>query len=274
MKREGRDALSVTRLTVIGLLLAASLGGCKKKDANGSADTVSAAAQPAPAAAPSSDEGVPLAFHGVPGAPATSTATYVSNLDFSTGNAADYIHDDLPCDADDDVGCTQNGGKKTRRIVGIPERHAQKVDWNAILQPDHADSGYVVLKLTNQGAKSKRWHLDHGESAYLWVGPDAAGNKVVALYKIDLTSGYATQILTAKVARKCDEYAADPQHPNRRNAHIFPNENGHCGISESVNHMRVLYERPHLKYQERIPSGAGLWVSCSNGCCEATYLES
>jgi len=216
--------------------------------------------------------GANVGINDYPGRNANATRLYLASLDFSQTDS--IVDTNIPCH--DAADCS--GGSVRIRIV--PEKNAYKVPVGDALK---SGRGYIVAQIENRSQSAyKSLNLAPDETAYLWVGPMPNGTRRIGIFSIDRANGRATWRSTAAQAGWCSAPAglvrsisavhlkAMPECTRTNNLYSTPMQG--VGISDirlASTSSSILSEAARRAMAHR----AGLWFSCSLGCCEATDFE-
>jgi len=186
-----------------------------------------------------------------------------SNLDFTYTSGK--LEDDFACA--DPAKCPPNGTVKLRII---PDRHAENRDWLKVVTGKKIE-GYIVARLENIDPRNNTLdvlNLAPGQFAYQWVGQLKSNDpeRGVGFYNIDANGKVDPKIQIIQSIQHCDD--DDPLGS--------PNPGKKPKVAKMPNHSNSLCwklsrggGKARLVRKPLFPS-AGLWISCSGGCCQVS----
>jgi len=195
--------------------------------------------------------------------------TAASNWD----NAQDHRYIG-PLDCGDGSTC---GGKTKVSFRILPHTNAHSIDHRQVL--NGARPAAYIARLTNTDVVDYGpWKIDRGATAYLKVGAVVGGQRRIAIYSINPSTGSETLLVTAQDAAICD---MKPQTaPN-----VHPWAPPHC---RSAKDKDPLYGNPFAETSvtpkesvaklasfslNQVDVDIGLWITCSGGCCEGSRFR-
>ncbi len=206
---------------------------------------------------------------GVSGSPESHPRVmvgYAQQLAFGEGiPETDFVDQELDCEPD----AKSCDNQATVRIRIVPANHGPEVDWNDVLHPAQgARNGHIVAKVTNMGeAYFAPLNLAKHDVAFLWVGPVglAGTQRTVALYKLGTLS--AKMLAKATDTRICSKPKPTPS------VHLFPMLGCEQPYPPAVKQSSIEPFSALISYFVRavrtsFVHTSGLWVGCSNGCCQ------
>ncbi len=209
--------------------------------------------------------GTPSGLRGYPGQDPAATARYVRSLDFS---ARDSIFSG-PLDCETPAEC---GNSAAVNVRVVPEKRAFRAPIEGAMR---TAAGHIVASIENLENKPfAPYGLAANETAYLWVGPLQSGERRMAIYRIDRTSGQSRLLAVAASAGWCPG-----SNEGRKISAVHINANPMCtersfysepARSASAGRLASAGDEVLVSAVARAFSHArGLWFSCSLGCCEA-----
>jgi hypothetical protein len=220
--------------------------------------------------------GTNVGLKDFPGKNPTATKAYLNSLSFTQTDSV--IDASIPCH--DAADCA--GGSVHLRVV--PEMLAYTVPAKDALK---SGRGYIVARIVNESAAAYgSFHLLPNDTAYLWVGATATGDRRVAIYNISKATGAATLRSVASQAGWC---TMSPGMVRTKSAvHLNPMPEcqsnsfyttiGSIGTSEirlASTSSSILGDATRRAIaNSSMAHSSGLWFSCSIGCCEGSGFRS
>jgi len=210
---------------------------------------------------------------GIPGPPESMPGVmdiYVQQIDFGAGaDPSGIFESNLPCG--EPARC---GGKASVRIRIVPSNYATSANWDGALGNGN---GYVVAKVSNlEGVPYDRLNLGPYEVGYVWVGDSQGLGRTTALYAV--RAGSVKRLFKFKANRFCR--TATPLTPAVHIntpptcAEMTPKAAGTMPEQASIEPFTAIASYA-IKAARRMlappPVDAGLWISCSLGCCEVQF---
>jgi len=210
---------------------------------------------------------------GIPGPPENMPGlmdTYVQQIDFGAGaDPSGIFEGDLPCGMP-----AKCGGQTNVRLRIVPSNYATTANWEGALS---SGNGYVVAKVSNlQGVPYDRLNLGPYEVGYVWVGDSQGLGRTTALYAV--RGGTVRRLIKFKANKFCRK--ATPLSPA---VHVYTPPMCSDSTSKAAASMPeqasiepfTAIASYVVKAATRMlsppPADAGLWVSCSLGCCEVQF---
>lgn len=212
---------------------------------------------------------LPKPKDGKPGKPedhALEMLQYAASLPFGQGvPASDIVDDSLACESSCDATHTK------ARIQIVPSNYAPEVGWGKILNPGPGTppNGHIVAKISNlNDYPFPPLQMGPQEVAYLWIGEiRGSANAKAAIYKLDGSTAFKLKEARTLI---CPKAVGPPA------VHLFPSPGCDQRVSMQMASTEPIAKLASLFTRETRTTmlhGSGLWVSCSEGCCQVTMVQ-
>jgi len=188
---------------------------------------------------------------------------YALSIPFGEGiPTGDIIDQQLDCETNCDATHT------TAHIRIVPSNYAPDVEWDPIVNPNPGNrkNGHFVAKISNlSDYPFPPLNMDANDVAFLWIGENGSSNNLRAsLYRFG-PSG-AQKLREAKVLI-CRKPKGSPA------VHLYASMDCREGAASTASADHLIHLASNSKHDERtsMVHTSGLWVSCSEGCCQVQF---
>lgn len=175
---------------------------------------------------------------------------------------ADIVDDSLDCEPRCDASHTK------ARIRIVPSNYGPDIEWDAIVnpKPGNPKNGHFVAKISNLNEYPfPPLKMDANDVAFLWIGENGSSNNSrAALYSFG--SNGLQKLREAKVLI-CRKPKGTPA------VHLFASMDCSQGATStaSADHLVRLASASRHDVMAAMVHNSGLWVSCSEGCCQVQF---
>lgn len=212
---------------------------------------------------------------GYPGQNPEKTKAYLQSLHFVTDS---MINGPVACLAGDDCG-----GADSVNLRILPEANAHRVDIPSAFAPGTI-GGFIMAMVVNTDASHTfgPLALSPGDTAYLWAGATRNVGKLFGFYRISGATGQAQGVAHAAYGASCPTTTAVPRtipavhipmHPCQNTlTPLYGNaQNVNGGERQNPNSLYKMASNPI--FAATMLHTQGLWISCSEGCCQVGAIS-